>query len=162
MVRGARTHDCLTAAHGEGVCAGLTVSAPRRRFDGSTTVTGTPRPLPTTAYVAEGRLVYTYQPDGWPHGVLTGYVNEAGGFVLEHVVAFRPRTVLPLVRAGLAYAWERGWAFVIFHVPGRHPQRSGLCAVGRRLGFVEYAPSYWLARNPNPVIPEETYEQLGA
>lgn len=99
-----------------------------------------------TAHVVSNRIVYTLQ-DPWPIGVLTGYVNEAGGFVLEHVVAFQRGTFLRLIREGLAYAWSQGWAYVTFHVPSRFPKRRGLIAAGRRLGFVEYAPTYWV-RHP--------------
>lgn len=99
-----------------------------------------------TEHVATDRVVYTLE-DPWPVGVLTGYVNEAGGFVLEHVIAFEPRILLKLVRAGLAYAWAQGWRYVVFHVPSRHPQRDGLVAVGKRLGFDEYVPTFWLKRH---------------
>lgn len=98
-----------------------------------------------TAHVVTDRIVFTLQ-DPWPVGVLTGYVDE--GFILEHVVSFDRRYLMKLVRGGLAYAWDRQWPFVVFHVPGRHPLRAGLVALARRLGFEEYAPTYWLIRRP--------------
>lgn len=100
---------------------------------------------PPRWHIVTERCVFTYQPDGWPVGMYTGFVNEAVGFVLEHVVVFpsAPRgTLLRMLRAALDEA--RDYSYVTFHIPGRFPLRDGLVAVGRRLGFVEYAPGYWV------------------
>ena len=107
--------------------------------------------LASRSYVAEGRIVYTYGPAARPEGVLTGYVNEAGGFVVEHVIVFPcapPWTLLKLLRAGLAEAWRRDYPYVLCHIPADFPLRRGLVAAGRRLGFTEYATAYWVAYRP--------------
>ena len=102
-------------------------------------------------HLVAGRYVFTYQPDGWPAGVLTGYVNHAQGFILEHVIAFphAPATTLrKMLKAGLEEAWTREYPYVAFHVPANHPQRDGLVALGTRCGFQEYATSWWVRHRP--------------
>lgn len=99
-----------------------------------------------TAHVVTNRIVYTLV-DPWPVGVLTGYEKD-GGFCLEHVLSFKPRYLLKLLRGGIAYAWDKGYAHIVFHVPPDLPLYPGLTAIGQRLGFVEYAPDYWLLRRP--------------
>lgn len=102
-------------------------------------------------HLVSERTVFTYQPGGWPAGVLTGYVNQSGGFILEHVVAFpgTPKeTLARLVRAGLEEAWSREYKYVAFHVPVKHPARAGLVALGERCGFHEYATSWWVRHRP--------------
>ena len=36
----------------------------------------------TALQAVDQRHVLTYQPTGWPEGVLTGFVNDAGGRAL--------------------------------------------------------------------------------
>lgn len=89
-----------------------------------------------------GQVVFTWVPDVWPAGVLTGHADAEGGFVLAHVIAFdhTPTSALRLVRAGLQEAfWECGWKYVIFRVPHAHPKARGLKALARRVGAIEYA-----------------------
>jgi hypothetical protein len=90
--------------------------------------------------VRTNRYVVTYTPDQWPVGFLTGYDDEAGGWALEHVVAFdqSPKTLLALVRLGLQEAWARGFQYVTFHVPKTFPHARQLTLLGLRLGFEEY------------------------
>jgi hypothetical protein len=103
------------------------------------------------AHLVSGRWVFTYEPNGWPAGLLTGYMNKAGGAVLEHVVAFphTPRlTVVKMLRAALEEAWARDYPYVVFHLPADHPQHDGLAALGTRCGFHEYATTWWTAHHP--------------
>jgi hypothetical protein len=105
---------------------------------------------PKTHFVSN-RCVFTYQPAGWPDGCLTGYLNRAGGFVLEHVVAFPGApsdTLIKMVRAGLEEAWAREYPYVMFTLPSNHPRHAGLARLGARCGFVEYATTAWVARRP--------------
>jgi len=102
-------------------------------------------------HLVSGRVVFTWQPEGWPLGCLTGYVNQAGGFILEHVIAFAgaPRSTLnQMVQAGLEEAWDREYVYVAFHVPANHPQHAGLTALGKRCGFTEYAATWWCKHRP--------------
>ena len=73
-------------------------------------------------------------------GFLTGYDDEAGGFALEDVVAFdqSPKTVLRLVRAGLAEAWARDYQYVTLHITKAHPKARQLALLALRLEFEEY------------------------
>ena len=94
----------------------------------------------TLHHVRTDQLVYTWTPETWPAGVLTGYVGADGGFVLEHVIAFdrTPTSALALVRAGLEAAWEWGFGHVVFQIPHAHPQGAGLQALARRVGARAY------------------------
>lgn len=92
----------------------------------------------TPIHHAPDRDVFTYQPDGWPLGVLTGYADGQGGFVLEHMIvfAYAPMTTLVrMLRAGLEEAWARDYASVRFTLPHGFPLASHLDRIGRRLGF---------------------------
>ena len=102
-------------------------------------------------HLVSGRVVFTYQPEGWPVGVLTGYVNQSNGFILEHVIAFpgAPKlTLVKMVREGLAEAWAREYQYVAFHVPADHPNHAGLTTLGKRCGFHEYATTWWCRHRP--------------
>ena len=104
-------------------------------------------PKPVTHFVAD-RMVWTYQPDGWPRGMLTGYLNQAGGFVLEHVVAFpggTAQTLVKMLRIGMEEAWTREYPYIVIFIPADHPDHPGLTALAKRCGFKEYATSYWVA-----------------
>lgn len=92
-------------------------------------------------YIVGERTVLTYEPEGWPAGVITGYPS-AGGFHVEHVVVFpgQPSTaLLRMVRLGLEEAWRRGYDSVTFCVPRDFRLTRGLVRLGHRLGFEEYA-----------------------
>ena len=111
-------------------------------------------PAIAATHFVSGRWVFTWQPDGWPQGVLTGYLNRADGAVLEHVVAFpgAPKlTLVKMVRAGLAEAWALGYPYVAFHLPADHPNHDGLAALGARCGFHEYATTWWVTHRPSAV-----------
>lgn len=88
---------------------------------------------------AERREVFTYQPGGWPLGVLTGYADGLGGFVLEHVIVFPYApwtTLMRMMRDGMEEAWSRGYTCVRFRLPQTFPLAPQLEKVGRRVGFV--------------------------
>ena len=108
---------------------------------------------PVVAYIATNQIVYTYQPDQWPLGVLTGH-RQRNTFVLRHVIVFPgapPTTLMQMLYGGLDAAWEHGYASVVFHLQHDHPATRGLAAVAARLGFAAYAWDtdrtwYWLPR----------------
>ena len=83
------------------------------------------------------RCVYTYEPGDWPQGILTGYEDDAGGFVLEHVVCFRPFALRPMLRAGLVEAKARGWQHITLRIPNAYP--DGLRTLAERMDFAPYA-----------------------
>ena len=111
-----------------------------------------PRTLP---HIVEGRIVYTYQPSGWPEGVLTGFFNTEGGCVLEYVIAWRGGALMPMMHAGIAEAWDRGARYILFQIPPDHPQARGLQALAKRMRFEEYSPG-WYVRYPD--LTPETWE----
>ena len=95
------------------------------------------KPTPTNLTIRPNRIVATL---GEGVGFLTGYDDEAGGFALEDVVAFdqSPKTVLTLVRAGLAEAWARDYQYVTLHITKAHPKACQLALLALRLEFKEY------------------------
>ncbi len=89
-------------------------------------------------YTVTNRIVATYQPDGWPRGVLTGADDGCGGFALEHVIVFNgaPATLLmDMLRAGIQEAWARDFSAITWKVPHAFPAALALAEVGKRLGF---------------------------
>lgn len=94
----------------------------------------------TLSHVRTDQLVFTWVPETWPAGVLTG-TRDGDAFQLQHVIAFdrAPTSALRLVRAGLAAAWAERFQMVIFRIPHTHPQARGLKALARRVGAMEYA-----------------------
>ena len=93
-----------------------------------------------TAHVVANRYVLTYEPEGRPTGVLTGYDDEGGGFGLEHVIAFPEApagTLLALVRLGLEEAWRRDFQYVTLGL--REGGAPGLARLAQRMGFTQYA-----------------------
>lgn len=89
--------------------------------------------------LATARTVFTYQPGAWPEGLLTGHDGGPGVFVVEHVVAFHRRALLPLVRAAIAEARARGYRTLVLHMPEAFPKTPSLCLLALRVGFLEYA-----------------------
>ena len=91
--------------------------------------------------VVTGRLVFTVLDPvtGWPRGVLTGYGADNRRFVLEHVLAYTPGAMLPLLREGLRYARETaGFRCITFSIPDDFPPAARLALVATRLGFTLY------------------------
>ena len=99
-------------------------------------------------HVVAERHVFTYQPNGgWPAALLTGYVNQAGGFVLEHMVAFPgapPGTLQGLLETCLREGWNREYVYVLIEIPASHPRHRGLTALARRFGFKEEVTGKWV------------------
>lgn len=95
-----------------------------------------------TLHFAENRQVITYQENGWPVGVLTGYGLTGGDtWHIEHVIVFphAPRgTLLRMARAGIAEAWAQYYSKIIFGVPMNHPNAYPLTQLAWRLGFRPY------------------------
>ncbi len=93
-----------------------------------------------TYQLVSERLVFTYQPDGLPRGLITA-VEDTDGLVLEHVVVFPGApagTLLRLVRIGLKHCAEFGFRSVRFGMPDAFPLASGLGRLATRLGFEVY------------------------
>lgn len=103
-------------------------------------------------HIVGDRMVFTYQPNGgWPAGVCTGYVNHAGGFVLEHVIAFPgapPDTLRDLLVSSLREAWNREYPYVLIELPASHPRHAGLTALAKRFGFTEQVTGTWVKHRP--------------
>lgn len=90
-------------------------------------------------HLATGRLVWTYLPKGQPAGLLTGYEDDRGGVVLEHLVAWQGIPLPRLLEAGLEEAWTRGFQHVIVMIPLVHAKATRLEVLALRMGFTEYA-----------------------
>ena len=93
-----------------------------------------------STHVAYSQIVLTYEIDGKPQGVLTGY-SENNKFVLCHVMVFphaQASTLQRMLHVGLAEAWTREYEAVLFCIMKSHPDHEALCRVGERLGFVPY------------------------
>jgi hypothetical protein len=91
-----------------------------------------------SVHIVNHRVVLTYEPepDGWPTGVITGYEHE-DGFRIEHVISFVPsvKNLLGLVRAGLAEAKKRGYAYLQAAMPLDFPLTHDLWTFAERYGF---------------------------
>lgn len=85
-------------------------------------------------HVAPGRHVFTYEPQGRAAGLLTAY-EHGGGWVLEHVVAWRPGALRPMLFAALDWAAAHGVAHVAFTVPHDRPD---LVRLAERFGAERY------------------------
>ena len=86
-------------------------------------------------YIVENRIVVTYQPEGWPAGVLTGFVNAAGGFVLEHVISLNPTMLIPMLTAAIEEATNRHYRYIRFGIPRDFPIFKKLEMLALRLNF---------------------------
>lgn len=98
---------------------------------------GLPRRDHTTPItLAENRIVVTRE-DPWPCGFITGYEAD-GGFVVEHIVSFRPDVLLPLLRDGIALATERGYGHLRLRLPREWILTPRLRLLALRMGFTRY------------------------
>lgn len=88
-------------------------------------------------YVVRGRYVVSYTPEGelFPTGIITGYDNGRGCFMLEWVVSFNPKGLDELLRSGVAEAIRRGFSGISFTIPHAFPRGKALQEVGELLGF---------------------------
>ena len=94
-------------------------------------------------HVVTGRLVFTYG-DPWPEGVLTGY-EDAGGFVIEHVITFRRGVLVAMLVEGLRIAGERGYHHLRCRLPQDFPKTPRLRSLAIRMGFTIYhEDTQWL------------------
>ena len=87
--------------------------------------------------VVEHRIVATYRPDGWPVGVITGYL-DGDTFHVEHVIVFNgaaPTALMAMLREGIERAWAMGCRRIEWYVPYHSRLALGLAKVGYRLGF---------------------------
>jgi len=89
-------------------------------------------------HVVTNRIVLTYEVDGWPVGVLTGYDDEQGGLTLEHVIAWKPNALRPMLYEGLRHAWDVGAAYVTFCLADDQPHARELERLGKRFGALRY------------------------
>jgi hypothetical protein len=92
-------------------------------------------------FVAENRIVFTYEVEDRDIGILTGYENDSG-FFLEHVIAFPgngPAALPALLAAGLDEAGKRGYRYIALFIEHGHPLREKLESLAKRFGFCLYA-----------------------
>ena len=97
--------------------------------------------MPTVAVgeYREQRVVWTYSPDRWPAGLISGWADEDHLFHVEHVVTFRRGILLAMLRAGVEAARDEGFAALVITIPVDFPPALGLLRLARRLGFEPYA-----------------------
>jgi hypothetical protein len=94
------------------------------------------------SHVAFNRVVFTYEPEGLPLGMVTGFVRDEC-FYVEHVVVFPyapASTLLRMTAAGLARLWASDLALrsVAVHWTKNHPNAAGLEVLAERFGFTRY------------------------
>ena len=98
-------------------------------------------------HIVGDRTVITYNPPGgWPAGHCTGYVNKAGGFVLEHVYVHPgapPGTLEEMLKHSLREGWNREYPYVLIEIPANHPRHRALTALAKRFGFAEQVTGKW-------------------
>jgi len=94
--------------------------------------------LATGKYLTQ-RTVWTYLPDRWPAGLISGYGDDEGHFHVEHVVTFRRGILLAMLRAGVEVAHDEGFTALVITIPVDFPPALGLLRLSRRLGFEHYA-----------------------
>lgn len=101
-------------------------------------------------HIVADRMVFTYQPNGgWPAGLLTGYVNQHSGFILEHIVAFPGApagTLRGLLETCLREGKNREYTYVRLDIPAAHPRQKGLTALARRFQFREEIAGTWVRK----------------
>ena len=85
------------------------------------------------------RNVWTYVPDRWPAGLISGYRDDDDRFHVEHVVTFRRGVLLAMLRAGVEAARDEGFTALVITIPVDFPPALGLLRLARRLGFEPYA-----------------------
>lgn len=94
--------------------------------------------MSTANHTVRNRIVFTYSPQDWPVGLITGYDNGRACFVLEHVVSFDSNYLKRLLKSGLAEAVKQGFGAVILGIPHEHPRGKPLRVVAEQLGFHEH------------------------
>ena len=74
-----------------------------------------------------------YYRDPWPAGQITGYA-DAGGFVLESLVVFRPGVLRRMIAEGKREVSARGYDHVRIRLPKSYPPAGKLRALITRCG----------------------------
>lgn len=108
----------------------------------------------TTArhHIVTDRIVFTYCPEQWPEGCVTGYRDDRDGIALEHVVAFAPGIMMPMLRCAIQAAWDLGAQHITICLPHTFPLTPRLALVAQRCGFYCYARdwerAFWIRYRP--------------
>lgn len=92
-----------------------------------------------TRHLAENRLVWTYVPNGHPAGVVTGFRDEDGGVVVEHIIRWpqsRSGGLLAMLRAALEEVWRLGVPYAVVLIPDKNHRLESLAL---KMGFEPYA-----------------------
>ena len=84
------------------------------------------------------RTVFTYLVNDLPAGVITGVPDLLGGLVIEHVIAFKQRAFLPMLRAGIQEAFLLGYHYLLVGIPRTFLPAAKLVKAAERVGFEEY------------------------
>lgn len=77
----------------------------------------------------------TYEPTRWPAGIITGYEDGTGGFIVEHVITFNSRMLIPMLHSGIQEAQARGYRYISFAIPENFPLYKKLAKVANYMGF---------------------------
>lgn len=93
-------------------------------------------------HVADNRRVITYEPGGVTAGIITGYLDEFNGFVMEHITTFQGDALRPMIRTALEGPWP--YRYIRLQILGDHPRAQGLRVLAQWAGFVEYDPGNWV------------------
>lgn len=86
-----------------------------------------------------GQVVWTYTPDRWPAGLISGHVDAERHFWVRHVVTFRRGCLLPMLKAGIVAAYEQDLVALCISIPADFPPARPLLRVARMCGFTPYA-----------------------
>jgi len=90
-------------------------------------------------HLATDRLVWTYVPNGHPAGVVTGFRDEEGGVVVEHVIRW-PQSRSRGLLAMLGAAWEEVCRleapYAVFLIRDKNRRLESLAL---KMGFEPYA-----------------------
>lgn len=93
-----------------------------------------------SGHVAFDRIVFTYEPDGIPLGIVTGFIADAC-FFIEHVHVFQgapASTLIRMLNVGKSMAWAYGCTRIAAHHTKDHPNAEGLDVLARRYGMTPY------------------------
>ena len=87
-------------------------------------------------YFARERVVITWQPNGWPAGVVTGYFHD-DGFIIEHVVTFAGGLLSIMTRECLQEACILGLHHLTFKIPKDFVWYNSIVRFARRYNFTK-------------------------
>lgn len=89
-------------------------------------------------FLVEERTVVTWQPNGWPAGVITGSFEHIGKnkiFIIEHVVTFVKGTLGKMIKDCTIYAKKIGVTHFRCEIPHDFAWFRELDIVVKRNGF---------------------------